>query len=228
MADSGPDPQLVTLLSDLAPDDGIHQTPWPALSVFRASAPSPVVRAVYQPCLCLAVQGRKRVVVGDEALTYDPLRYLVVSVPLPVEGQIIEASAEHPYLALILNLDASMVGELVRELDATVEPQPSGERRGLHTSAATPALLDATRRFLVALSPPVERKLIAPGVLRELVFHLLMGEQAGLLRALPQSNSDRVAQVVRFLDQNFDRALDVPSLAKQAGMCCRPPGSAHF
>ncbi len=37
-------------------------------------------------------QGRKQVIIGAQMYVYDPSKYLIISVDLPVSGQVIEAS----------------------------------------------------------------------------------------------------------------------------------------
>src|SRR5262245_2777210 len=92
--------------------DGIHRTEFAPLTLFRRSAPSDPVPVVYEPALCIIAQGSKRVFLADEIYTYDPAHFLLVSVDLPVAGQIVEASPDAPYLSLRIDLDLGMVGEL--------------------------------------------------------------------------------------------------------------------
>ncbi len=78
------------------------QTLGAPLHVIRSDAPSELIHAVHRPALCLIVQGRKEVGLGDEQYVYDPLSYLVVAVTVPVFGQVIEASCDAPYLCIRL------------------------------------------------------------------------------------------------------------------------------
>ena len=77
-----------------ASGDGVHLSPIPGLALIRASQPSQPLPSLYEPSLCVVVQGRKRAVLGDETYVYDALNYLVVSVTLPVRGQIIDATPD--------------------------------------------------------------------------------------------------------------------------------------
>ena len=51
---------------------------------------------MHQPAVCFVAQGRKQVMVGSSVYAYDHAKYLVVSVDVPIVGQILEASAEEP------------------------------------------------------------------------------------------------------------------------------------
>jgi len=71
------------------------------------------------------VQGRKRALLNDEVFHYDALNYLVVSVTLPGMGQVLDATPEHPYLSLRLNLDPEEIARLVLELGDRAPSRPA-------------------------------------------------------------------------------------------------------
>jgi hypothetical protein len=108
--------ELSARVAQLTPFDGTHQSMLPSLALARASAPTVCTPTVYHPCLAIVVQGRKRAILNDEVFHYDALNYLVVSVTLPGLGQVLEASPEHPYLSLRLNLDREEIARLVLQL----------------------------------------------------------------------------------------------------------------
>jgi hypothetical protein len=49
--------ELVRLVQALAPSDGLHETTIAPLQLIRASAPAQPLPAVYEPGLCVVVQG---------------------------------------------------------------------------------------------------------------------------------------------------------------------------
>src|ERR1700726_2583496 len=134
--------ELSARVARLAPFDGTHQSELPWLALIRASVPTVCMPTVYQPCLAIVVQGRKRALLNDEVFHYDALNYLVVSVTLPAMGQVLEASPEHPYLSLRLNLDLEEIGRLVLELEDR-GPSPVSVDRGLFVARLDEPLLDA-------------------------------------------------------------------------------------
>uniref|UniRef100_UPI0013D970FF AraC family transcriptional regulator n=1 Tax=Stenotrophomonas maltophilia TaxID=40324 RepID=UPI0013D970FF len=66
-------------------------------------------QGLYEPLVCFVVQGRKRVTFGSQLFDYDAAKYLIASVDLPASGEIAEASAATPYLAVALRLDPAML-----------------------------------------------------------------------------------------------------------------------
>lgn len=212
---------LVELIGLFTPQEGVNPSPWPGLAFFRASRPMPPRRVVYKSSLCVVAQGSKRAMLGGRVYSYDPLHYLVLSVALPAEAEIFEASPERPFLSLSLEIDAADVSDLVIEM-AERDSSTSGDEpvAGIRVSSMSEALGDALVRFLRALDDPTDRRVLGPMISREILYHVLSDDQGDLLRAvaLRDSGSQRVARVIRYLESNFDQPLDVPAIAKVAGM----------
>ena len=102
--------ELAALIERSTGGDGLHTTAIPALQFSRLSAPMPLpMRGVQEAALCLIVQGAKRAILADEVYEYDASRFVVASVDLPVTGQVTQASAEAPYLCLVLKLSPATI-----------------------------------------------------------------------------------------------------------------------
>ncbi len=213
---------LVPLIEKYALKEGVTETEWPGLIVGRSSQPVPRFPLLYSPSICVVAQGRKHVYVTDDQIIYDPLHYLVVTLPMPLEAEIVEASAKKPFLSLALEIDVSMVGKLLLEM-AEEERRPEAKinpTQAIYVSPMDDDLLDAVVRLLRALENPVNRRVLGPGAVKEILFHILRGEQGSFLRALAlrDSGSHRIAQIVRFLQENYHQSLDISSIARFAGM----------
>lgn len=96
--------ELVASITRHAPGDGAFQTAIPRLVVGKVSRILHPVHTVYEPALCVIVQGSKRVLLGEEVYVHDPSQYLVFAQNLPVVGQVVDASPECPHLAIRLNM----------------------------------------------------------------------------------------------------------------------------
>jgi AraC-like DNA-binding protein len=217
--------ELVDRLKRAAPGDGAHETPIPGLAAIRASQPSSPLPSVYEPSLCIVVQGRKQARLSDELYVYDPLHYLVVSVTLPIIGQITEASPERPYLCLRINMDRKVIGELLLQAGSAVAQRASMDR-GLYVAKADGEFLDAVVRLVRLLERPQEAAVLAPLVLRELHFRALTGELGQRLRELciVDSQVQRIARVIDVLRTRFHEPFRIEDLAAIAHMS---PSSFH-
>lgn len=209
---------LFSELMRFAPAEGLNETPWPGLVLFRADDPATRIPVVYEPCVCFVAHGRKQVHVAGEVITYDPLHYLVVGVPLPVEAEIVEASADEPFISLKLNIDVSILSELL--LDTKPGSGSDEASRAIYASRMNRDLSGAVVRLLRALHSTDDARVLAPLAVRELLYHILAGEQGERLRsvAIRDSRAHRIASVLRFMQENFSRPLNVDELAGQASM----------
>eukprot|EP00456_Euglypha_rotunda_P048349 TRINITY_DN38766_c0_g1_i1.p3 TRINITY_DN38766_c0_g1~~TRINITY_DN38766_c0_g1_i1.p3 ORF type:complete len:117 (-),score=38.63 TRINITY_DN38766_c0_g1_i1:11-361(-) len=66
------------------PADGLAQTAIPGLWLIRSSQPTEPLQVLHEPAVCIIAQGAKQVMLGDSSYAYDPAKYLVVSVDLPL------------------------------------------------------------------------------------------------------------------------------------------------
>ncbi|WZO97910.1 AraC family transcriptional regulator [Isosphaeraceae bacterium EP7] len=217
--------ELAELIERHTGVDGEHPTAIGGLDLFRLSAPNEPIQIVYEPSLCLIAQGRKRVILADEIYIYDPAHFLLASVDLPVASQVIEASPQSPYLALRINLDAGQVGELAADA-GLARPAGPPKNRGLAVSPVGPTLLDAVVRLLDLLDSPGDVGILAPLVLREITYRLLVGEQGPRLRQITavDGQARRIVRAIQWLKGHFAEPFRIDILAREARMS---PSSLH-
>src|ERR1043165_314851 len=93
--------QMVDLTLRHVDGDGTSATAIPCLQLIKASCSTPkTAPALYEPGLAIVLQGRKKVELGTETLYYDPLHFLLVSMPMLPKGGVIEATPDKPYLCV--------------------------------------------------------------------------------------------------------------------------------
>src|SRR5580704_404897 len=211
--------ELTARVARLAPFDGTHQSALPPLALIRASAPTLCMPTVYQPCLGIVVQGRKRALLNDEVFQYDALNYLVVSVTLPGMGQVLEATPEHPYLSLRLNLDLEEIARLLLELGDR-GAAPAAADRGLFVARMDEPLLDAVLRMVKLLDSPEDLAVLAPVVQREIYYRVLRGELGQRLVDLAEGDGSnrRIVRAIEWLKQRYAAPLRIEELAETLHM----------
>ncbi|TDQ82436.1 AraC family transcriptional regulator [Dongia mobilis] len=211
--------RMVALISYLAPNPGMSPAPLEGVKYLHANRPLPRSPVFYEPSICILAQGRKRGYLGDETFVYDAQQYLVLSVPLPFEVET-EASEAEPLLGLALNVDLAVLAEMLMAIDQAGHHMPAAPK-GIFATPLDDALGDAVLRLLEILAgPEIERRLLGPGILREIYYRVLTGAQGGALRAALAHHSQfgKVAKALRRIHQEFDGDLDVAALASEAGM----------
>jgi AraC-like DNA-binding protein len=214
--------ELASLISRNIGVDGIHATAIPRLFLVRASELTEPMPTVYDPALCIVVQGRKQVMLADEVYVYGPEQFLVVSVDLPVIGQVIEATPKEPYLCLKLNLDPGQLSALMMELGQGARRNQGTEqlRIGLSISPLAPPLLDAVVRLARLLETPNDIPILAPLVEREILYRLLSSEYGDRLRQIATSDHRLVAvnRAINWLRQNYAAPFRIETVAREARM----------
>lgn len=194
------------------------------LYVHRQTQPSRFEAVVYNPVICLNLQGCKEVTIGDRSVISGTGESLIVSHDLPVMARVIEASPQHPYLAIIIGLDIANLRSLVEDVGNTLAEQR--QPKPLAASAAEPALVEAVGRYFALANNPAEAKVIAPLILKEIHFRLLMANHGGMLRQLMQrdSHASRISRAIGRIQTDYHVPLAVAGLADEAGMS---PSSFH-
>jgi AraC-like DNA-binding protein len=210
--------RLAGLLSELAPQEGMQATQIEGVQVYRQSHSAPRGPMVYRPHIIVVGQGRKRAFVGDEVYTYDPFNYLVLAVPLPAECEA-EAAPEKPILMVNIDVEASMVAELILEMEDSA-PAPDEAPRAISTTPMSPELGDAVIRLLECLKSPVDSRLLGRQIVREVIYRVLRGDRGGALRALANRDDrfTRISRALKYIHAEYARPIGVDDLAKQAGM----------
>lgn len=174
---------------------------------------------IYAPSLCLVAQGEKEAQLGKLRFRYDPARFLLAAVDLPVVGTVTKASENEPYLCLALDINRSALAELIAAHPA-VCTQDMRPTTGLLVGQSTPELLDAACRLMMLLGEREDLPVLAPLVERELLWRLLNGPAGPLLRHMASADTRlaRVDQSIIWLREHFAEAISIDRLTEVAGM----------
>ncbi|GGO36886.1 AraC family transcriptional regulator [Deinococcus humi] len=209
---------LTELLTRHATRLGLQSTAVPGLHLYRAVAASEPVHTVYTPSVCLVAQGRKLVQQGEASLAYGPEDLLLVSVSLPLTARILEASPDRPHLALHVDLAPALIAALAVEFPETAPG--AGSQAGLVVTALEPLVQGAVLRLVRLLDTPQHIPALAPLILRELGYLLLVGPEGGRLRAMVQAagQTHRIATAIERLVREYDRPLRVEQMARDVHM----------
>jgi AraC-like DNA-binding protein len=210
--------RLASLLGEIAVEEGLRPTLIDGVHVFKGPRSVPRAPMVYRPHIIVVGQGRKRAYLGGEVYTYDPANYLVLAVPLPAECDA-EARPGEPILMVNIDVDTTLVGEMLLEIDGP-SPHPGATPRGISSTPMTEELGGAVIRLLECLRCPVDSRLLGRQMVREVVYRVLRGEQGGALYALASRDDHftRIARVLRNIHSDYAKPLGTEEMAKLAGM----------
>lgn len=222
--------ELLELVQRHTAGSGIQATAVPALFLIRELDVSQPLSTVYEPSLCLVLQGAKTVILEKRQYRYGASSFLIVSVHLPTKGQIVEATPEKPYLCVKIQFHAEDIWRLLEEtgppgVGASLREGTAGfgeqaAPKGLAIGRLGFGLADAVLRYVRLLEEPQAIPVLGPAIHREILYRLLEDPQGRLLRDFSAGGSParRIAQVIAHIRDNFNKPLPVGYLAELAHM----------
>ncbi|NOD47158.1 MULTISPECIES: AraC family transcriptional regulator [unclassified Ruegeria] len=178
----------------------------------------PIEAQVYEPIVCLVLQGKKETHIGDRLVQFGAGDSLIVSHSIPVLAAVTEASRQKPYVGLVFSLNLSILRGLYDEVGSA--PAAPEMAQSLAASKATPDLIDAMTRLFRASQNAMDTQILAPMISREVHYRLLQADHGGMLRQMlwRDSPASRIARVIDVIRSGFRTSLPVSDLAQTAGM----------
>jgi AraC-like DNA-binding protein len=210
-------PDLARIIARHTPQTGVFETSVPGVSLIRADAPGMPVPTVYEPSLCIIAQGAKTVSLGATMLHYDDAHSLVASVDLALIGQVTAAAPDHPYLCCKIDIDQTVLADLITADGSTLPP---GDPPPLAVNPTDPDLLDASSRLLRLLDRPHAIPALAPLVQREILYHLFNGPHGHMLRhaASGDSHLGQISRAIGWIRHHSHEQLRICDVASAARM----------
>lgn len=190
----------------------------PGLTLFRMAANVRPMHVFYNPRACIILRGGKTVSLGDAPFTANPSTFMLVTAALPVTSHVVAAEDGRPYLALTLDLDRTLLAEVLQRL----QPRPVAAipPAGLAVSATQPALLEAFARLLDLLDCHQDHDFMLPIIMQEINYRLLRSGVSEALLHYAKSGSHlwQIARATSWLKKHFSEPTNIKALADLAGM----------
>ena len=225
--EASPTAELIELVARGATKEGETHGAFPGL-LFHRSSKAFTYRKwhAFGPQFVVVAQGRKVASHRGVNLTYDASHFLVVTGAAEFEGKVLEASPERPFLAFCYLISPDIVAKTLLSL-ADEKVEPIEERAPAFVGAMDRNMLDCSIRWLRALEDPLERRVLAPLALEELVFRLLRSDAAAAIRSAVsrERDTDKVQSAMQFLRANIEHPLSVEDVARHVAMS--PSHFAH-
>ncbi len=162
----------------------------------------------------MVAQGAKSTTFGGRRFDYRAGQALVVSAESPGLSGVVEASAERPYLGVVVELDPAALAETLAHMK--VPPRSVvGKSRGVFVADDEGPLADCAFRAIRLLGNPNAIATLYPGILREICFWLLSGPYGGEIAhmALARSRPHSLIGAVHALRDRFAETISIGELA---------------
>ena len=215
--------EFTALLEQHATVDGIHMALSGNVATYRASAPQKCRPEVYEPLIIFGAQGQKSCYLNGKSYTSSAGNFLAVLLPMPMAAELIEATPEKPFLAMLFKADLQRMAALALKIDRVTKPVARStplNPSGVFSASLHDNLLDPAIRLLTVLQNPTDAAILGDAIVDELYYRILSAEQGGSLTYLLQQRGpiQRMARAVEYIHTNLDEAVSVEKLADLVNM----------
>jgi AraC-like DNA-binding protein len=201
--------------------DEIINTDIEALGFHYTSQPSEeFLVTVYEPSLCVIVQGSKAVSLGNEIVQYSSEQYLLASVHLPAKVKIVEASQNRAFLSLKIIFSMEQVFDVLRELEDDTKKFFQKPQRGLYFGEMDAKLLEPIVRLVRLLDAPQDIRVLSPLIIKEILYILMCDKGGDFIRqfVMDGSATQRIVEVITKIKNDFKEPINFKELAKSVSM----------
>lgn len=205
-------------LAQRLPSEGSYQTQIQGLEIHRRDAPSPPKVCFTKPKIIVPVQGCKRTSLGASEIYCREGEMMIACIHLPNTSSFSEIKPGAPGMGMTLELDRSLLAQLILDIPADGSQDVLGA--GVMVQAVEPEILNAFLRLEALLDQPENISVLAPMIIKEIHYRLLVGPNGGHLRALHAfgSQTNRVLSVINWLKEYYAKPVLVDYLADMAHM----------
>ena len=201
------------------PRQGSFNTPMDNVRIHRRDEVEKPRQCLYKPMIVYLLQGRKRMTIGGDEYVYGDDDLMVVGIDLPNTSNIIAASPRLPCMAINIDLDLNLIGQLALEMRQAIVPGQD-TYSPVMIQPIDAEILDAMLRLDTVQDRPNEIGVLGRMLVKEIHFRLLLGPNGGTLLSLYSYGAQKshVAQAVNWLRDNFNKAFLVEDLAERVHM----------
>lgn len=209
--------ELIERMARAIPNNGLLEI-FPGVALARSAQPTEHFHSVFNPAFCIIAQGTKQVMLGDEIFRYDPGHYLISTVDLPIVSHVAEASEDRPYLSVRVDLDPTLVASAMME-SGVETAKKDANIKAMDVSSIDADLLDAIVRLIRLADSPGEMRILAPLIIKEIIYRLLKGEQGARLNHLiAGGDTRRISRALQQFRDAIDKPLRIEDMARDLGM----------
>ncbi|MFF2908039.1 AraC family transcriptional regulator N-terminal domain-containing protein [Paenibacillus sp. NPDC057934] len=198
---------------------GICETGISFVSLLKANRPTTIQQGLFNPGICVVLQGNKTLIVRNSTYNYGAGEYIASNLDMPIKGQIVQATQEVPYIAIRIAFTTDEIASVALEANLRV----SGENQlseGAFIGKTGAEVLHVLERLLHLATDRDAADFLASGVKRELIYRLLTDEGGARFynNMLLHHDAAGISKAIHYVKANFVRTLTVEEIAQAGGM----------
>lgn len=201
--------------------EGGLQTDISNLDFYFSSEPTEFSAIMYEPSLCVILQGNKAVGFGDELYNYGPKEYLLSSTHIPAKVKILEASKEQPYVSFRIKFNLEDIYDVIKNIDPKKLMMSAKSEKGLFFDDLNEKLYESIYRLIRLLDESKEAiEYLSALIIKEILFILINDKSGYFLNkfAMKGTTSNKIVQAISEIKENFNEKLNVKELAQLIDM----------
>lgn len=189
----------------------------PNLALRRAERTTGYEALMYEPMIYFVLQGEKQLSIGRELLTYGAAHFLILSVDVPVNARVLQASSEKPFLGIEIRLSRDLAREGALEMLPTL-PLEAGPAFAVGSMSGR--IADVLTRLTALMEMPADAAHLAPLYTRELLYRVGQSPQGHHLRDALRvgGQSAQIQRAIDWIKANSREKVSIDLLAKISGM----------
>ncbi|EBV7156885.1 AraC family transcriptional regulator [Salmonella enterica subsp. enterica serovar Minnesota] len=211
--------QLADKINHLKNNDKIISERRAGIRLLYGVEPGPRTPVMYQPGIIFLFSGHKIGYINKRKFRYDANEYLLLTVPLPFECET-WATPEVPLAGIRLDIDVLQLQELLMDIGEDERFQLPMAASGINSATLSDEILCAVERLLDVMERPLDARILGKQIIREILYHVLMGPRGGALLALVsrQTHFSLISRVLKQIEMKYTENLNVEQLAAEANM----------
>jgi AraC-like DNA-binding protein len=212
--------ELVKLLDLFVANERFRESPVPGVRCMKVSQTERRTKRHWHSCLGIVAQGCKEILLGCETYRCADAHFTATPIDLPVISRIAAASAEKPFLCLLIDLDPLALSEIAAQFERDFSKEKNECPQAMFVGKANEQMLAAAVRLVKLFDSPEDAPILGPLLMKEIFYHLLKSPSGSALHQFVRSGSkmQKVSQSIHELRSELSHELDVGVLAKAANM----------
>ncbi|EAN4944719.1 AraC family transcriptional regulator [Salmonella enterica] len=211
--------QLADKINHLKNNDKTISERLPGIRLLYGVEPGARTPVMYQPGIIFLFSGHKIGYINEREFRYDANEYLLLTVPLPFECETY-ATPTVPLAGIRLDIDVLQLQELLMDIGEDERFQLPMAASGINSAMLSDEILCAVERLLDVMERPLDARILGKQIIREILYHVLMGPRGGALLALVsrQTHFSLISRVLKQIEMKYTENLNVEQLAAEANM----------
>lgn len=208
-------------IEKLAEKEGLNTIGIKGVELYKISTPYNKLTAIINPAICFIVQGSKNLYLGEKKYSYDENSYLIGTVKMPIESELIDTSEKKPYLGLIIYLDSTIISELLENFDNFEHWDVNKKTEEIiKTSPMTSSIENSLKRLLNLANKKMDIKVLSKSFIREIYYEILKSPHGYILRNTVQHHvkAHQMTTTIKYLEKNYKNDISIDEIAKFASM----------